>query len=77
MLGDSDEKTRILGVDKVLSILQKLSSSALLNNSAIAECHNEERFSESACDTSSTVRIFDLPIDYFYFILFLFLYLSS
>ena len=64
-MGDSDEETQILGVDKVLLIRQKLSSSASLNDGAMAKCCNEEHFSESDCDitdTFSDVRKFDLPI---------------
>ena len=62
MLGDSDNETRILELEKLLSIFQKLSSPASLNDSAMAKCPNKEHSSESACNTFSTVRIFDLSI---------------
>ena len=61
MLGDNDEEIRMLGVNKVLSIRQKLSTGALSNIDAITESVNEEHSSESTCDTSATVRSFDLP----------------
>ena len=62
MLKDSNEETQILRVYKVISICQKLSSSTSLNDGAMFECRNEEHSSKSACDTFSTVPIFDLPI---------------
>ena len=61
MLGDNDEEIRMLGVNKVLSIRQKLSTGALSNIDAMTESVNEEHSSESTCDTSATVRSFDLP----------------
>ena len=61
MLGHNDEEIRMLGVNKVLSIRQKLSTGALSNIDAITESVNEEHSSESTCDTSATVRCFDLP----------------
>ena len=60
-LGGNDEEIRMLGVNKVLSIRQKLSTGALSNIDAMTESVNEEHSSESTCDTSATVRSFDLP----------------
>ena len=57
MLGDNDEKIRMLGVNN----RQKLSIGALSNIDAMTESVNEEHSSESTCDTSATVRSFDLP----------------
>ena len=60
MLGDNDEEIRMLEVNKVLSIRQKLSTGAISNIDAMTESVNEEHSSESTCDTSATVRSFDL-----------------
>ena len=51
---------RMLGVGKVVSICQELSSSVSSNLSALTTSHNGEHSSESASDTSLTVHIFDL-----------------
>ena len=56
MLGDNDEEIRMLEVNKVLSIRQKLSTGALSNIDAMTENVNEEHSSESTCDASATVR---------------------
>ena len=62
MLGDDDEKIRMLGVNKVLSIRRELTSADSSN--LLAMSVNEEHSSELTCGTSSalSVRPFNVPV---------------
>ena len=62
MFGDDDEKIRMLGVNKVLSIRRELTSADSSN--LLAMSVNEEHSSELTCDTSSalSVRPFNVPV---------------
>ena len=63
MLGDGDKKNQMLSVDKVFSIRLELPSIASLNLGVMTKSRNEKHSLKSAAHTSSTVRMFGLPIN--------------